>query len=113
MDDAHLVAVIEALEDLVNDGGALLLLDDVLLDVVIQLSSLHAVHHNVNAPPCLVNLLDLNDVGVGHKTNNLDLVPQKLPLSGVERILFDLLKGRLLHSSLILTLVNVREFTIP
>lgn len=75
MDDVLLVHVVDGLEDVKGDSGCLGLGEVVLDDeLVVELFAVEELHHDVVEVLALVELVDLDDVGVVEFDEGVDLV---------------------------------------
>lgn len=70
------VAVPDCIDDLPQKKACLHLPEVFLLcNMLIQLSPCHVLHHNVDLPRLLYNLVEVDDIGVLYPFENLYLVP--------------------------------------
>jgi hypothetical protein len=90
--DALVVAVQECARELLHDVASLLLRVLFLLDDAIEeLATAHLFHDHVEGLLAVEHLLELDDVGVVHELQHLDLNTQRLFILGRQTRLVDAL----------------------
>ena len=111
MDNATAVDVVYDLKQLIDQIGNQLLSHERILNLFIQLPTVHFLHHNQDLILFLEHFLDLNNPRMPYSPSNLDFFPEKDHFLSRHRLFAYNFNGCNLISDLALALINLRKLT--